>query len=804
MASFNWPGSGGSGVPFYANLAAFPAASSSVGTLAGALDTGIIYESFGGNWIVVAGPADVLSVGTIDSQTPSANGAVDHANQLIMQSASVSVPGLVNLTTQSFAGNKTFTGTISASNLSGTNTGDVTIAAFGSTPNANGLSLSAQVLNMQPADGSNPGGVSTAAQTFAGSKTFGSVALFADGAVGGPGISFSGEATSGWYRVGTGDVALAVSGVNAFEAKTFGTQTSFAFGTGAAASLALGAPVTFNSSQNAIQYFTYGNVNTGTNSATVFNIVNGTAGGVTASIENYGYTTAGYLSGGGLIGVGSNMTQLNVVCEFAGSIRWNVGGRTLATEAMRLGATGTGLTLNKGWGSLTLSGGTSGALTINAGATGTYSLNMPTAQGGVSTSLSNDGSGNLTWAAILTNPMTTLGDLIYGGASGVVTRLAGDVSNTRKFLRELSVASAATAPVWDTLVSGDIPNNGANTSGSAASLSATLIVAQGGTGLATLAAHDVMVGNGTGNVTMISPSTAGKVMVSNGTSADPSFAAFNSTNVTMQAPTTTQISTSATGTNGYVFVVTSANATVGATYTNNGHTFTVLGTIAGQTLLFVSGASAPTASGTLTKSGGTGDSTITFSSNVSAGTYSPPAGCLYIKIRAVGGGAGGDGTGTGPGTGAAGGSTYFGANLLAANGGTDTVGGTATGGNVFNFNGNAGGGRIAQINSYGGVGAGSVFGGGGAPGTNGLAAGGNAFANSGSGGGGGGIGSTLGTTGSGNGGCAGGYVEHLIVSPAASYPIVIGAGGAGGTTGSTGAAGGNGAAGLILIEEHYQ
>lgn len=63
---------------------------------------------------------------------------------------------------------------------------------------------------------------------------------------------------------------------------------------------------------------------------------------------------------------------------------------------------------------------------------------------------------------------TTLGDLVYGGASGAPTRLAGDTSNTRKFLRGLSVSGTATAPIWDTLVSGDIPNNAANTSGNAA------------------------------------------------------------------------------------------------------------------------------------------------------------------------------------------------------------------------------------------------------------------------------------------------------------------------------------------------
>lgn len=56
------------------------------------------------------------------------------------------------------------------------------------------------------------------------------------------------------------------------------------------------------------------------------------------------------------------------------------------------------------------------------------------------------------------NPMTTLGDTIYGGADGEPTRRAGDTSNVRKFYRELSVAGVATAPVWDALIDTDIPD----------------------------------------------------------------------------------------------------------------------------------------------------------------------------------------------------------------------------------------------------------------------------------------------------------------------------------------------------------
>lgn len=58
--------------------------------------------------------------------------------------------------------------------LSGTNTGDVTLAAVGATPNGNAASLSGQVLTLQPADGTNPGVITAGTQTFGGAKTFNS------------------------------------------------------------------------------------------------------------------------------------------------------------------------------------------------------------------------------------------------------------------------------------------------------------------------------------------------------------------------------------------------------------------------------------------------------------------------------------------------------------------------------------------------------------------------------------------------------------------------------------------------------
>ncbi len=56
------------------------------------------------------------------------------------------------------------------------------------------------------------------------------------------------------------------------------------------------------------------------------------------------------------------------------------------------------------------------------------------------------------------NPMTTLGDTIYGGVSGVATRRAGNTTTTRKWLRSTGSGGLATAPDWDTLLFADLPD----------------------------------------------------------------------------------------------------------------------------------------------------------------------------------------------------------------------------------------------------------------------------------------------------------------------------------------------------------
>jgi hypothetical protein len=182
-----------------------------------------------------------------------------------------------------------------------------------------------------------------------------------------------------------------------------------------------------------------------------------------------------------------------------------------------------------------------------------------------------------------------------------------------------------------------------------------------------------------------------------------------------------------------------------------------------------------------------------------SGTYTKPAGVLWIRVRLIGGGGGGSGAGTSPGTGGTGGNTTFGTSLLTGSGGSPPAGGAASGGNV-NLTGGAGGYPVPGLtNAPGGSGGNGPFGGAGQGVFSGNA-GEAAATNTGSGGGGGGT--STGTS-PGVGGGAGGYVEAIINSPSATYSYAVGAGGTAGTAGTGGAAGGAGGSGLIIVEEHY-
>lgn len=185
-----------------------------------------------------------------------------------------------------------------------------------------------------------------------------------------------------------------------------------------------------------------------------------------------------------------------------------------------------------------------------------------------------------------------------------------------------------------------------------------------------------------------------------------------------------------------------------------------------------------------------------------SGTYTTPAGALWIEAEIVGGGGGGLGSGTGGGVGTAGGNTTF--STLTANGGSGAssssggAGGSASGGDINITGGTGAGASTVNTNEPGGMGGNSNLGG--AGGNAAGAAGSAAATNSGSGGGGGG---TSSTAPAGGGGGAGGFAKKLIVNPSATYSYSVGAGGGGGAAGTGGFAGAAGAAGIVIVTEYY-
>lgn len=282
---------------------------------------------------------------------------------------------------------------------------------------------------------------------------------------------------------------------------------------------------------------------------------------------------------------------------------------------------------------------------------------------GSNTILGNNTGGSTTPSALtvsqvntllgtLSNPMTTGGDIIYGGSSGTPTRLANGTAG-----QVLQSNGTTLAPSWGT------NSIGVNYTTQSSNYSAAIgdyVTASGATTTITLPTavgnSGKFIGvrfNGTNFTPIVITTTSAQtidgksppydlytvfekvIFVSDGSNwivyqHDTNTGLIADTTATMQYITFTVTSASATiaatYAPAYVFTVTSANATVGATYTNNGHTYTVAATIAAQTTLVVTGPADPLTSGTLTKATGTGDATITFSAftgnaDIAATTY---------------------------------------------------------------------------------------------------------------------------------------------------------------------------------------
>lgn len=118
---------------------------------------------------ILGGNLIISNTTTTDNLAVNSNATV--GNNLTIAGSTVTNNLTVN--NNLIATNANFTTlTVNGATISGNNSGDVTLAVVGATPNPNAATLTGQVLSLQPANGTNPGVVTTLAQTFAGNKTF--------------------------------------------------------------------------------------------------------------------------------------------------------------------------------------------------------------------------------------------------------------------------------------------------------------------------------------------------------------------------------------------------------------------------------------------------------------------------------------------------------------------------------------------------------------------------------------------------------------------------------------------------------
>jgi hypothetical protein len=85
----------------------------------------------------------------------------------------------------------------------------------------------------------------------------------------------------------------------------------------------------------------------------------------------------------------------------------------------------------------------------------TFVSNFPSQTGNNGKFLYTSGSV-LSWQTALQNPMTTYGEMLFGGTSGVISVISPNITTNRQYLQQIGNGTAASAPSWGGIVSTDI------------------------------------------------------------------------------------------------------------------------------------------------------------------------------------------------------------------------------------------------------------------------------------------------------------------------------------------------------------
>lgn len=243
-------------------------------------------------------------------------------------------------------------------------------------------------------------------------------------------------------------------------------------------------------------------------------------------------------------------------------------------------AIGSGLKLTAGVLSTTVGGGSVTSVQVSGGTTGLTTSGGPITGSGAITlsgtlSISNGGTGSTTASSAFNSlsPMTTLGDIIYGGASGTGTRLAGNITTTKQFLSQSGSGSISAIPVWSTVSKADVglslvENTALSTWGGSGNIIILGAVASGAWNAATIGAAfgGTGVNNGSRNLTI---ATNGGTLSFTNAASTLTIAATGSISGTNTGDQTIGLTGDVTGSGTGSFAATLANTAVTAgSYTN--------------------------------------------------------------------------------------------------------------------------------------------------------------------------------------------------------------------------------------------
>lgn len=213
-------------------------------------------------------------------------------------------------------------------------------------------------------------------------------------------------------------------------------------------------------------------------SGTVTSVSVVTANGVSGSVANPTTTPAITLTLGAITPTSVAATGTVTGSNLSGTNTGNVtlgtaNGLSLSGQALSLALASTSTTGSlsstdwntfngKGSGSVTSVAMTVPSFLSVSGSPITGSGTLAVTLSGTALPIANGGTGQTAAAAAFNalSPLTTLGDTLYGDASGAGTRLAGNTTAAKQYLSQTGTGAVSAAPVWATIANTDITGLG--------------------------------------------------------------------------------------------------------------------------------------------------------------------------------------------------------------------------------------------------------------------------------------------------------------------------------------------------------